>query len=124
MKQERIDRLDLFLQTCKWEIDLEAGTIKTTKGVVSSKDRKGYIRTSIHFKGERKTFVYGVHEIIAHVGGLDTLDQTINHIDGKKENNSLSNLEVISNLENMRHAFRIGLMDNRPHWRNKQYATT
>jgi len=37
---------------------------------------------------------------------------TVNHIDGVKTNNSLSNLEWLSHKENVRHAFRIGLVNN------------
>tara|TARA_R110000868_G_scaffold298868_1_gene559035 strand:+ start:147 stop:836 length:690 start_codon:yes stop_codon:yes gene_type:complete len=38
--------------------------------------------------------------------------QEINHLDGDKINNDVTNLEWISRKENMRHGWRTGLMDN------------
>lgn len=39
--------------------------------------------------------------------GMDKLQ--VNHIDGNKKNNTLSNLEWCTNAENQAHAYRIGL---------------
>ena len=69
--------------------------------------RYGYLEISI--KGKH----YHIHQLIANA----LLDYTlgtgyeINHIDGNKLNNSLDNLEIVSHSENMRHAWRTGLIN-------------
>ena len=46
--------------------------------------------------------------------GKDINDKTltVNHIDGNRLNNQLTNLEIISLKENIQHGFRTGLYDN------------
>ena len=42
-----------------------------------------------------------VHEIIAIAGGLIPIDITIDHIDGNKMNNKFSNLQLLTNEDNI-----------------------
>lgn len=70
----------------------------------------GYESIKINFDGKRKN-VY-VHRMVAECFlGESTLE--VNHIDGNKENNNVENLEYVTHKENMEHANKNGLIDNR-----------
>lgn len=52
-----------------------------------------------------------VHRLViwAFWGKLSTKEMPVNHLDGNKLNNDLSNLELVTVAENNIHAYRIGL---------------
>lgn len=54
---------------------------------------------------------FAVHRIVvwAFLGVLSTRSRQVNHKDGNKDNNYLSNLELVTPSENVRHAYRTGL---------------
>lgn len=58
----------------------------------------------------RRESPYPVHRLVAmaFIPNPHGLPQ-VNHIDGNKGNNHASNLEWVSNADNQRHAYRIGL---------------
>lgn len=68
--------------------------------------RKGYYFVALMREGER--FQFNVHRLVA-IAFLGKSDLTVNHIDGNKLNNNVSNLEWCSMSENRKHAFRTGL---------------
>lgn len=88
-----------------FKINLQEGVIE---GLSAFKTPDGYKRVSMCCDNKKKQFY--IHEIIAVKGGLDVVDKTINHIDGNKENNSLSNLEAVTHRENKAHAVASGLV--------------
>ena len=74
-------------------------------------DKKGYhrIRVSIN----RQKISFKVHREVAKAFIPNPLNmEQVNHIDGNKDNNSVENLEWVSNLENARHAIVNGLWSN------------
>ena len=74
-------------------------------------NHKGYKRVSITIDRKKKT--YFVHRLVANafIPNPKLLPQ-VNHIDGNKENNSVNNLEWVTNQENAVHAIENGLWDS------------
>lgn len=71
-------------------------------------DRTGYHRVKFLINGKEKWFL--VHRLILITyKGLDLNRKFVNHMDGDKNNNNLSNLEWVTASENKKHAFRTGL---------------
>jgi len=71
-----------------------------------------YLTVFLHY-GEGQMKCVRVHRLVAEafIPNPDNLPQ-INHIDGNKENNSVSNLEWVTALENTSHAWKNGLCNN------------
>lgn len=68
----------------------------------------GYEKVNLHNEGRKKTLL--IHRLVAlhfvpTVGGKDY----VNHIDGVKSNNTVSNLEWVTVSENNKHALENGL---------------
>jgi len=76
--------------------------------VLGTPDSHGYL--NIVFRLDGKNLRYRVHEVIAFVGGLNlTHPLTINHKDGNKLNNKITNLETVTIKQNIIHAHKLGL---------------
>ena len=71
------------------------------------KTNRGYLRVCLRIDGKTKDF--SVHRLVvdAFIGIPDGM--VVNHIDGCKTNNNLSNLEVTTYTGNLEHAIRTGL---------------
>jgi hypothetical protein len=87
------------------------GRIYTNKSRVQkpSKDNSGYLRCA--FIKNSKLVTYKVHRLVADAFCKKPNEKVeVNHIDGNKLNNNSDNLEWVSRSENIKHAFRLGLM--------------
>ena len=82
----------------------------TIKAQTIRKD--GYYKVDLYDNGQRSSKRISRLVAEAFIPNPDNKPQ-VNHIDGNKLNNDVSNLEWVDNSENMLHAFRTGLA--RPH---------
>lgn len=78
--------------------------IKSTR-----KNPDGYLRTSLSSHSNKIN--YSIHRLVAEhfIDNNQNLEQ-VNHIDGNKENNAVTNLEWCTSAGNMKHAHRTGLI--------------
>ncbi len=74
-------------------------------------DQRGYYKVDLYKDGKRKT--KRIHRAVmeAFVECDDPNNKQINHIDGNKLNNEITNLEWCTGSENMKHAYKTGLID-------------
>ena len=86
---------------------------KYSKKIISKRlDRYGYLRCNLYFKGDYKTPT--IHRLVAmaFIPNPDNKPQ-VNHIDGDKLNNHVSNLEWVTNEENISHGYSMGLLEGK-----------
>lgn len=71
-----------------------------------NKTRYNYLYVNLNSNGIKQ---FRVHRLVAihFIPNPDNLKE-VNHIDGDKNNNTVENLEWCTNLENIRHSFKIG----------------
>lgn len=73
--------------------------------------RNGYKRVQAVINGKRRTM--GVHRLVAMAFIPNPGNKPdVNHIDGDKANNHVSNLEWSTKSENIKHGYSSGLMEN------------
>lgn len=83
---------------------------KTNKILKGDINNYGYYRIRLEIKGRRKR--YFRHRLVAeHFIHNDDIENKkfVNHIDGDKSNNTVDNLEWVTQSENEKHAFKTGL---------------
>src|SRR5262245_60662924 len=77
----------------------EVRGLKRNRLLARVKGKRGYLHVNLYHNGRAKNFL--VHRLVAaaFLGALPP-NQQVNHKDGDKTNNELSNLEVVSPEEN------------------------
>ena len=86
----------------------EVRNAKNKNTIVGDINNCGYYRVLLYNQGQRKR--YFRHRLVAeHFLDKPEGKDFVNHIDGDKSNNSLENLEWVSQSENEKHAFENGL---------------
>lgn len=80
------------------------GRVKSIRGILQPyKNHKGYLKVGLMKNG--KSEKHRVHRLVAKafIPNPHNLPE-VNHIDGNKQNNSISNLEWVTGKENMEHS--------------------
>lgn len=78
--------------------------------IIQPFDNKEYNNTNLNL--DRKTKTFCTHRLVAEVFIPNPDNKPcINHIDGNKRNNVVSNLEWVTHKENTQHAIKLGLID-------------
>jgi len=89
-----------------YELSQEGLIFKVNKSGIKKTTKSKYGYHFISYSG--KTFF--IHRLVWETFvGIIPKGLQINHIDGNKSNNSLSNLELVTPAENIHHAYRMGL---------------
>lgn len=89
----------------------DSGNIYSAKNPILKKmnvflNPKGYPRITLSKHGKIKQFF--VHRLVAETFlGKVPDGYSVNHIDGNKQNNDLSNLEIITHAANIAHSFNV-----------------
>lgn len=94
------------------DVNNHTGIIHKPERILSCrKDTKGYMR--VYLDDNKKTKFVPIHRLVALAFIPNEFDKPqVNHIDGVKTNNMVSNLEWCTNQENQIHAVKMGLNDH------------
>lgn len=100
----RVKSLERYITYCTGRIQLLPEKI-----LKSSQQSTGYYTVGL-YDSNHKSKTFSIHRIVANlfVPNLSDLPE-VNHKDGDKSNNSASNLEWASELDNIRHSRLLGL---------------
>lgn len=84
--------------------------LKRNRVLKAAPNEKGYLYVVLYKDGAMKS--HRVHRVIANTFLGEHKGLEVNHIDGNKFNNDVSNLEFCTHAENMKHAVSSNLINN------------
>lgn len=103
-----------MIATGAWQVDAERGRIYGKAGrLLQRLDACGYIKLKVRCTDGRQLSVMAHRVIWEHVHGPLDPALTINHLNGVKTDNRISNLEAVTVGDNVRHAVATGLRPGR-----------
>lgn len=101
-------KIDGFITSYVVNMNGEIRHIYTDKVKSAHKNQSGYLMVNIYYN--HSWHLVSVHRIVALMFIPNPLNKPeVNHIDGNKLNNSVSNLEWVTHQENVIHATKTGL---------------
>lgn len=80
--------------------------------------KQGYLRVGLWKNGKVKTV--SIHRLVAEA--FISKNFTVNHKDGNKSNNTVDNLEWMTQKENNIHAYETGLKSQGEQWFNSKFS--
>lgn len=88
---------------------LPKDSVKQCKILKLIRNTHGYY--SVNLYKDKKCYRKDIHRLVAQAFiPIPKKLLQVNHIDGNKKNNNISNLEWVSAKENVQHAFKMGLI--------------
>jgi hypothetical protein len=113
MEQSVYERSKLLIDSGRVKVNTESGTIETKRlqGKDKGQYQKPYLSCSPYLKAylsvDGVTFSVFVHQLVMIAAGFNLVGKAVNHINGNKHDNRLSNLEVISHSDNTKHFYKM-----------------
>lgn len=105
------------VKSIKRAINRADGSVRTFRGCIRKLllNRYGYPVVYITYGNRLKPKLLSVHRLVAQAFIPNPFKkETVNHIDGNPSNNNVENLEWMTGLENIRHAYKNGFAKGRP----------
>lgn len=110
-KRERYDAAQSMIKNGKWVVDPKEGQIFSRNHRWSGRPlgtpRDGYQRVVVPCHDGEYRYVSAHRVIWEYVHGSSDLDLTINHKNGDTLDNSIQNLELVTNRDNALHGHRV-----------------